>query len=152
MVKADVSPFLIDVTIWGLQIDSPILRYGTLSISLMLIATAITMMLGSIFINKPWSKYLIDFAYLKPALTLLFFVGILLAVFGFAGPTFKSDISLIGDVDINFLYEDADILIQTFIPIHTTFSLTFIFALATATLSISTKIYHNKLCKDIKTQ
>jgi hypothetical protein len=152
LVKADVSPFLIDVTIWGLQIDSPILRYGTLSISLMILATAITMMLGSIFLKKPWAKYLIDFAYLKPALTLIFFIGLLFAISGFTGSSFQSEIPLTGDVEINFHYEDANIQLQTLLPVHTTFSWPFIFAITTAALSIATKIYHDKLCKDIQAQ
>jgi hypothetical protein len=152
LVQAEVSPFLVNICLWGVPVESPLLRYVPLSLSFMILATIITMVLGSLFMEKPWATYLIDFAYLKPALALLFFGGILFAVLWYTGSIFQGDIPLMGDVNIPFLHEDDHILLQTLLPIHTTFSWPIIVAIPSVVLSITTKIYSDKRCQDMKTQ
>lgn len=152
LVKAEVSPFRVNIIVWGVPLESSILQYVTLSLSLMILATALAMLLGSIFIKKPWTNYLIDFAYLKPALSLLFFVGLLFTVLWYTGSTFQTDIPLMGDIHLPFLYEDTHIQLQTLLPVHTTVTWPLLLAIPTAILSILTKIYSNKLCHDMLTQ
>ncbi|KUO41370.1 MAG: hypothetical protein AVW06_04610 [Hadesarchaea archaeon DG-33-1] len=151
-----VSPFSINTTMLGDQVSIPIVWYITLGVKLLVLAAGIALLVGSLAVDKWWSKRLIRFGATKILWMVVFFlVSITLMTLvmnkflagtspeleGFNMPYVSG--STVSTLELE---EDA----TATIPISLALTKAFAVAVAVAILGVATRIYQRRLSPPIK--
>ena len=148
-----VSPFRIDMTMLGDQVSVPIIWYICLGVKLLVLAAGIALLVGSLTVDKWWSKRLIRFGATKILWMVVFFlVSITLMTLvmnkflaseleGFSMPYISG--STVSTLELE---EDATATMPTSLALTKAFAV----AVAVAILGVATRIYQRRFSPPIK--
>jgi hypothetical protein len=139
--QANVSPLNFGLSFLGTVIAIPLSWFLNLASILSLVASAIAILIYSFTPEKNYSKHLLGFAYKKPLITLILFVGSLIAVTTLAGMFLPFSLPVTGSTTASLDSEGISISI----PITTTFTWVFWLAIVAAALCIAARIYHKRI-------
>lgn len=141
-----ISPLNFGATLLGLNMAIPIILVLNLTFMLLFIASAIAMILYSLFPGREYAKNLLGFAYKKPLIILILFVAVLFILFfitsSLVGIFGSASIPIAGTTNVNFSPQEGIVIT---IPVTTGFTWNFWFAVMATALCVAARIYHSKI-------
>ncbi|MCW4010419.1 MAG: hypothetical protein NWF05_07340 [Candidatus Bathyarchaeota archaeon] len=137
-----LSPVKFSMDILGDAITIPII-VGLNAASIALLALgATTMIIYGIRPLKPYSKRLMSYGYTMPLFAIVLFIAEIAAVIGAASAIGSFSIPVMGSTTLQLPYSEN---VSVSIEAATAFQWTFIFAIVTAALALSTRLYHRRI-------
>jgi len=141
LASINLSPLNFNMDIFGTNITIPLLWFINLAFILSFIACAVALLIYSIFPNRGYSENLLNFAYKRPLVAILFFLIFLFAGIALIGFILRFNIPIIGSTITTMTMGNMSIKIS----ITTGFTWVFWLAIAAAALCIAAKVYHRKM-------
>ena len=139
--QAEISPLDFRMSLVGVSVEVPIIRFLNVGSRLILVACAVVMFVYSVMARRSFSGYLLGFAYKKPLLLLGFFAVTLVVSTLYVEAFFGVYVPLMGTV--NVLVSEGGTTAK--VPVSTSFTWVFWLAVATAVLAMVAKIYDLKV-------
>lgn len=141
LVYVNLSPLNFNVNLFGTTILIPLLWFINLAFLLSFIACAVALLIYSIIPKRGYSESLLNFAYKRPLVALIFFLIFLFAGAALIGMFLKFSIPIMGSTTTFMSMGEMTIRL----PITAGFTWTFWLAVAAAVLCIAAKIYHRRI-------
>jgi len=139
--QAEISPLDFRMSLVGVSVEVPIIRFLNVGSRLTFVACAVVMFVYSVMARRSFSRYLLGFAYKKPLLMLGFFAVMLVVSALYVEAFFGVYVPLMGTV--NVLVSEGGTTAK--VPVSTSFTWVFWLAVATAVLALVAKIYDLKV-------
>jgi hypothetical protein len=143
--SAEVSPFSISVEVLGKPVIVPMLFYLTMAARLSILLAAVTTLLGSLLIKRPWSKPLIS---LRGLLLPVFFLAGLFVTLNLASSYANASIPLIGRSTIEYTINYGGLRIDTETAVEAALTQEYWIALTAGMLSGLAKSVHGRTAAD----
>jgi hypothetical protein len=144
LVKANVSPMYTNFNLIGNAFTVPLLVALNIASILFMTAGGIAMLIYSIKPTRPYSKRLLGFGYTKPLISVLLFLGVLIALQQIIKIMVNLDIPLYGSATSVLPHSTTYGAIVT-VLISTNFQWPFYLAATAAGLCIAARFYHKKI-------
>lgn len=144
LLTVNVSPVNMNMGFLGTLFTIPFIWALTLVGLLSLLASAIAMLIYSIFPRKSYSMHLLGFGYKKPLYAVLFFIIGLVVTTIICQAVLSLNIPLMGSTTSTLPIPFASGITLT-VLLSAGFQWSFLLAIVAATLCIAARIYHGKV-------
>ena len=144
IAQVNISPFTIGFSLFGTAFTIPLIGALNLASILSFAIAGIVMLIYSVIPTKPYSKYLLGFAYYKPLATLIFFVVVLFGLTAVMQALVNLNIPLAGTAT-STLPTSMTPGITISVLVSTGFLWPFWLAAVASGLCIAARLYHRKI-------